>query len=200
MMSENPWDRRYAEPGLAYGADPNDFLASVADTIPPGPVLCLGEGEGRNALFLASRGFAVEAVDASAVGLDKARGLAQERGLDLTTTLADLAHYDIGRGRWAGIVSIFCHLPPTLRRQVHRAAVEGLREGGVFVAEGYTPAQLEFGTGGPPVAELLYDAETLREDLAGLDLVRLEERVREIHEGPYHDGLGAVVQVVGFKR
>ena len=75
-----------------------------------GPVLCIGEGEGRNALFLASRGYAVEAFDVSAVGLVKARALAEERHLTLRTTVADLAHYDFGQRRWSGIVSIFCHL------------------------------------------------------------------------------------------
>jgi SAM-dependent methyltransferase len=78
---------------LAYGAEPNAFLVSVTDAIPQGPVLCIGEGEGRNALFLASRGYEVEAVDISAVGLAKARALAEERHLTLRTTVADLAHY-----------------------------------------------------------------------------------------------------------
>ena len=199
-MSANMWDERYAQPGLAYGAEPNAFLVSVADAIPRGPVLCIGEGEGRNALFLASRGYAVEAVDASAVGLAKARALAEERGLTLRTTVADLAHYDFGQGRWSGIVAIFCHLPPPVRQQVHRGVVEGLCMGGVFVAEAYAPAQLDYGTGGPRVAEMLCDPETLRQDLTGLELIQLEERVRDIHEGRYHAGKGAVVQVIGMKR
>jgi SAM-dependent methyltransferase len=199
-MSANPWDERYAQPGLTYGAEPNDFLVSVVDAIPRGPVLCIGEGEGRNALYLASLGYEVEAVDASAVGLAKARTLAGERGLELRTTVTDLAHFDFGQGRWSGIVAIFCHLPPPVRQRVHRCVVEGLCAGGVFVAEAYAPAQLGRGTGGPQLPELLYDPETLRRDLAGLELIQLEERVREIHEGRLHTGKGAVVQVVGIKQ
>lgn len=193
------WDQRYAEPEYAYGTEPNDFLVEKAGEIPPGPVLCLAEGQGRNAVYLASLGHEVHAVDASPVGLARARDLAAARGVEIHTAVADLADFEIGLGRWAGIVSIFCHLPPPLRRRVLRAAVQGLRPGGVLVLEAYTPRQLEHGTGGPPVPDLLYDLATLRDDLAGLDLVHAREVDREIHEGRYHHGLSAVVQVVGIR-
>src|SRR5208282_2622315 len=74
-MASWPWDARYAEPEFAYGTEPNDFLAQAAAAIPPGPVLSLAEGQGRNAVWLAGRGYAVEAVDASAVGLARAQEL-----------------------------------------------------------------------------------------------------------------------------
>ncbi|MCK6530859.1 class I SAM-dependent methyltransferase [Myxococcota bacterium] len=193
------WDQRYAEPEYAYGTEPNDFLVEKAGLIPPGPVLCLAEGQGRNAVYLASAGHEVVAVDASSVGLSRARDLAAARGVEIRTVVADLADFEMGVGRWAGIVSIFCHLPPPLRRRVLRTAVQGLRPGGVLVLEAYTPRQLEHGTGGPPVPELLYDLESLRDDLAGLDLVHAGEVEREIHEGRYHHGRSAVVQVVGIR-
>ena len=193
------WDERYSEPGYAYGCEPNDFLVSVIERIPPGPVLCLGEGEGRNAVFLASRGHAVTAVDASAVGLEKARALAAERHVTVDTRCSDLADYVITPDHWAGIVSIWCHLPGALRERVHRAAAVGLRSGGVIVLEAYTPAQLGFGTGGPKVSELLYTRELLRHDFEGLEWLLAQETEREIHEGKYHDGHSAVVQLVGRK-
>src|SRR5262249_34003907 len=102
------WDERYAEPGFAYGDAPNEFLVSVVGHIPAGPVLCLGEGEGRNAVYLSARGHRVVAVDQSAVGLAKARQLAASRGVAVETVQADLARYAIEPGAWAGIVSIFC--------------------------------------------------------------------------------------------
>jgi SAM-dependent methyltransferase len=193
------WDQRYSDPEYVYGTDPNAFLAEVAHHIPAGPVLCVGEGEGRNAVFLASRGHEVEAVDASAVGLQKAEQLAAERGVAIATTVADLAHYEIGTERWAGVVSIFCHLPADLRRRVHRAIVKGLRPGGVLLLEAYSPAQLRYRSGGPPVRELLYELDELREDFAGLDWLQAVERVRPVHEGRFHTGEGAVVQLVGVK-
>lgn len=194
------WDERYGQPGYAYGTEPNDFLVSVAGHIPKGPVLCIAEGEGRNAVFLARQGHSVTAVDASSVGLGKAEALARQHGVELETVVADLASYAIEPGAWAGIVSIWCHLPQPLRARVHRAAVAGLRPGGAFVLEAYTPAQLAFGTGGPKTTDLLFRLDELRQELAGLELVHAAEVEREIHEGTFHEGRSAVVQVLGIKR
>ncbi len=193
------WDERYAEPGYAYGTEPNDFLVQAAHHLAPGPVLCLAEGQGRNAVFLAGRGHPVTAVDQSAVGLEKARQLATNRGVALETVVADLSTYDLGTTQWAGIASIFCHLPPALRRRVHAAAVHALTPGGVFLLEAYTPAQLTHRTGGPQAIELLPTLEALQGELVGLEWLEAREIEREIHEGPYHDGLSAVVQLVGRK-
>lgn len=193
------WDQRYSEQGYAYGSEPNDFLAGVAERIPAGPVLCLAEGEGRNAVFLAGRGHAVTAVDASGIGLQKAGALAAERGVSIATHVSDLADYAIEPGAWAGIVSIWCHLPGPLREKVNRQIVAGLRPGGVLILEAYTPRQLDFGTGGPKVAELLCSLEGLTRELDGLEWLVAHETEREIHEGKYHTGRSAVVQLVGRK-
>lgn len=193
------WDERYSEPGFAYGTEPNDFLRSVAHRIPPGPVLCIGEGEGRNAVFLARQGFDVTAVDGSSVGLAKAERLAAEHGVSLSTIHADLARFDPGEGRWAGIVEIFCHLPHPLRGQVHRAVARALTPGGAFALEAYTPRQLEHRTGGPPALERLYEPDGVLADLEGLHREHAQEVVREVHEGRYHHGPGAVLQILAFR-
>lgn len=193
------WDERYAEDDYAYGTDPNDFLVEQADRLPEGPVLCLAEGEGRNAVWLAARGHAVTAMDASAVGLEKARRLAAERGVRIETRCSDLTHFAIAPNTWTGIVSIFAHVPSDLRRAVHRRVVLGLRPGGVLILEAYTPEQLRFGTGGPPVAELTMDLATLEDELAGLVFEVAREREREVFEGRYHQGRGHVVRIVGRK-
>src|SRR3954469_22360856 len=122
-MDARRWDERYSGPEFAYGTEPNDFLAAVADRIPPGPVLMLAEGEGRNAVFLAGRGHEVTAVDQSAAGLAKARRLAAENGRVIRTVEADLSVFRIEPNSWAGIVTTFGHLPPGLRREVYAAAV-----------------------------------------------------------------------------
>jgi len=194
------WERRYSEPAYAYGTEPNGFLVEVADRILPGPVLCLAEGEGRNAVWLAGRGHAVTAVDASAAGIAKAAELARTRGVRIDTVAADLALFTISPESWSGIVAIFAHLPPPLRRAVHRAAAAGLAPGGVFVLEAFTPRQLEFGTGGPQKRELLYTLDDLREDLAGLDLEIGRELERNVVEGSYHTGRAALVQVLARRR
>lgn len=136
------WNERYSAPEYAYGTKPNDFLVSVASKIPPGRVLCLAEGEGRNAVYLASLGYEVVAVDQSSVGLAKAEQLAAQRHVKIQTITANLADFMVEPKSWQGIVSIFCHLPSALRRQVHRAAVAGIKQEGVFVLEAYAPRQL----------------------------------------------------------
>lgn len=191
------WDERYSDPEFAYGTAPNAFLEAQAHRIPDGPVLCLAAGEGRNAVWLAGQGREVTAVDASPVGLEKGDRLARERGVSVHWVRADLADFTIAPGHWAGIVSIFAHLPPDLRRRVHAAAVAGLRPGAVLLLEAYTPMQLAYGTGGPPVAEMMMDLDTIETELAGLDFEIARECEREVREGKYHTGLGHVVQVVG---
>jgi SAM-dependent methyltransferase len=190
------WNNRYAVTGHVYGEAPNAFVAEVAPQIPAGPVLCLAEGEGRNAVHLATLGHRVTAVDQSEVGLAKARRLAGARGVEIETVIADLANYSIATGAWTGIVATFAHLPPALRRRVHRDVVAGLQLGGVFVLEAYTPAQLAFDTGGPKSPELLMTLAGLREELSGLQFLIARELERDVTEGAGHTGRGAVVQIL----
>lgn len=194
-----PWDERYDTADFVYGREPNAFLAEVSGMIPPGDVLCLAEGEGRNAVFLARQGHRVVAVDSSSVGLAKAARLAEESGVRIETVTADLAEFAIEPEKWDAIVSIFCHLPPQLRLALHRKAVVGLRPGGLFILEAYTPAQLALRTGGPPSEEMMMTLAGLREELVGLEFLQGREMERNVVEGRLHTGRGAVVQLVARK-
>lgn len=193
------WDERYSADEYIYGTEPNEFLAGVASQIPGNKVLCLAEGEGRNAVYLAGLGYDVTAVDASSVGLKKAQRLARERGVKISTIVSDLGEFEIEPDGWDGIVSIFCHVPPAIREPLHRKVVAGLRSGGMLVLEAYRPKQIEYGTGGPPVPELTMTLEGLRQELSGLEFKHAEELDRDVTEGLFHTGIGAVVQVVAIK-
>ncbi len=193
------WNERYSAEEYVFGTEPNDFLVEAARNIPPGRVLCLGEGEGRNAVHLAGLGHDVLAVDAAMVGLAKANKLARSRGVTLRTRFADLGRFPIEPGSWDLIVSIFCHMPSEARAGLHQRVAAGLKPGGLFILEAYTPRQLEFGTGGPPVAELMMTLAALREELAGLQFLHAVELDRDVLEGSLHTGRGAVVQVVARK-
>lgn len=199
MFNSSVWDERYARAGFAYGREPNDFLKGVFSHIPRGRVLCLAEGEGRNAAFLAREGFAVTAVDQSAVGLAKARALAAERGVDIKTVQADLSGFEFAPGHWQGIVSIWAHLPSAVRSNLHQRCVAGLAPGGVFLLEAYSPRQIGKGTGGPPEVDLLMDVETVKRELAGLHFVLAHERERDVREGIFHNGISSVVQILAVK-
>jgi len=195
----NWWDERYSEKGFAYGTEPNDFLVTVADQIPGKRVLSVAEGEGRNAVFLARRGFDVTAVDSSRVGLEKARQLAAEQGLQLETIVADLSTYDPGIDQWDAVVSIFCHLPAPVRKQLHKKIIAALKTGGILALEAYHPRQLEFATGGPQSAELMPTLDDLHSELEGLRFIIGHEIEREVIEGKYHFGQAAVIQVLAVK-
>lgn len=194
------WDDRYQGNDYAYGREPNDFLRAQANRIPRGRVLCLAEGEGRNAVFLAEQGYDVTAVDLSVEGLKKAQRLAGERGVTLTTVHADLADYEPSNDTYSGIVAIFAHLPAPVRRRVHRWVAHALVPGGVFILEAYTPAQLAFESGGPRDLDFLMTLAGLKEELAPLRVEVGNEAERDIHEGQFHQGRSATVQVVALRE
>lgn len=194
------WDQRYNSEQYIYGTEPNDFLREQAGLLASGGrILCLAEGEGRNAVFLAGLGMEVTAVDASAVGLAKAQQLADQNGVAITTVQEDLSDFDLGHEQWDAIVSIFCHLPPDMRQQLHERVVNALKPGGLLILEAYRPEQLEYKTGGPPNAAMMMTEEALRSELDGLHFDLLNSSVRTVIEGTGHTGQGAVVQLVALK-
>jgi len=193
------WDERYAVSEYVYGKEANDFLRDHVRRLKKGRVLSLGSGEGRNEVFLAGQGFQVTALDASGIGLAKAKKLAVEKGTALTTLHTDLAGYAFAEQSWDSIISIFCHLPPALRKTVHQGIIKGLKPGGVFLLEAYTPLQLQYGTGGPSVKEMLLTLKQLQQDFKGFYILYGEEKVRPVREGKYHNGQAAVVQFVARK-
>jgi SAM-dependent methyltransferase len=194
------WDARYTDEGWAFGKEPNDFLREQGDLLPPGRVLCLAEGQGRNAVWLAQRGHEVTAMDQSAVGLEGARRLAAERGITLTTLRADLDEFEIEPGAWQGIVSIYAHVSGDVRRRVHARVEKGLAPGGVFLLEAYRPEQIGRGTGGPSEDDRMVNLERLRRELPSLEFVVAREVEREVLEGHRHKGMSSVVQLVARRR
>lgn len=198
------WDERYSDPDYIFGKEPNDFLKEEFQRIPAGGrVLCLAEGEGRNAVFLAQSGYQVTAMDLSKVGLNKALKLAEEKEVSISTQVVDLADYDFGVAQWDGIVSIWAHMPETIRQRVHSHIAAALKSGGVFIVEAYTEQQLEMdAVGGPPAAqkERFGSLEDLRVELAALTEVIAVEKQRMVSEGDRHQGLSAVVQFIAYKK
>ncbi len=199
-MSSQMWNERFAGEEYVYGREPNDFLRAEAHRIPPGRVLCLAEGEGRNAIYLAGLGHVVTAVDYSEEGLRKTERLARERGVEVELIQADLADYEPPADAFSGVVSIFAHAPAELRRRTLAQVPRALQLGGCLILEAYVPAQIALGTGGPRDPQLLASLAELRGELAGLDLVVAREVERDIQEGRLHSGKSATVQIVGVRR
>lgn len=193
------WNTRFSGEDYFYGTEPNDYLKAQADALVPGEALCLGAGEGRNAVYLAGLGFDVTAMDISAVGLTKALKLAQSRGFHLTTHEANIVTEPFGEARWDLITSIFCHLPSAVRPELYRKVVRALRPGGHFILEAYTPEQLQLKTGGPREIDLLLEPEATEAQLEGLEFLHVESKRRTIKEGLGHQGESAVLQIFGQK-
>ena len=193
------WEQRYSVDDYVYGTEPNSFLRGHVAVLPMGDVLCLAEGEGRNAVFLATTGRRVSSVDLTGAGVAKTLRLAVAAGVSVEAVAGDLAHYDLGVDRWDAVVSIFAHMPSPVRVDLHRRVVASLRPGGVFLLEAYTPDQVGRGTGGPASADLMMTLGGLRSELGPLEFAHAEELEREIVEGTHHTGVGSVVQVIARK-
>ena len=187
------WDARFAEEGFAYGTEPNDFLVSVADRLPVGDALCLCEGEGRNATFLAQRGFLTTAVDFSAVALRKAQMLAAQRGLSVSTQCCDLAAFDPGVAHWQLVTMIFGQPDAAVRRALYARVADCLRPGGAFVLETKTEDGADADSRYPGSAILCAE-------LVGMDCVIAQDGLRILKEGRYHDGEQFTAQILAFKR
>ncbi len=194
------WNRVYAGDAYRFGSEPNAFLVSRASEIRPGgAVLCIGDGEGRNGVWLARNGFRVTSLDQSAVAARKCAALATRSGVELEVVIGELPGYPLPDAGFDAVVLIFVHLPPGVRRAVHAVASRALRPGGVLILEAFTPAQLGRPSGGPPVRERLQTAGDLAQDFADLRIALLEETETELAEGDGHRGPAAVVRLVAFK-
>jgi SAM-dependent methyltransferase len=193
------WDQRYSVDEYAFGTEANDFLRDVAADLTVGDTLVLGDGEGRNGVFLAQLGHRVTTIDLSPVGVDKSRRLAAERGVTIDARVADLSAFDMGTDAWNAIVSIFCHVPSAVRVGEYASIRRALRPGGRFVLESYDFANVGRGVGGPQDADLTVELAELEAEFEGWTLEVHRAVERPIKEGPLHDGLSSVVQFVAVK-
>ncbi|MCA9033141.1 MAG: class I SAM-dependent methyltransferase [Planctomycetaceae bacterium] len=192
------WNERYSGDEYAYGTEPNTFLAEHAHML-EGPVLSLAEGEGRNAVYLATLGLSVLGVDSSDVGLAKAQQLAKARNVEIETEVADLATFEPRANHYGAVISIWAHMPSLMRARLCPLIEQCLKPGGLVLLEAYSENQLHYGTGGPKDRDMLMTCEKIVQAFPNLETVLLTETEREIHEGKYHKGLSSVIQYIGQK-
>jgi SAM-dependent methyltransferase len=197
MSTSLAWDERYAGGDFQFGEAPNLFLLSQAHRLRPGMhALAVGDGEGRNGVWLAERGLDATAVDWSAVGLAKARALADRRGVALATVTADLTRWDWPEVRFDVIAWIFVHLPPEDRALACEGALRALAPGGLLILECFTPAQHGRRSGGPKDPALLWSRALVERHFAGLEVLELLEGTVALDEGPRHQGPAEIVRAV----
>jgi len=195
------WNERYSEDGLAYGEEPNVFLTEVIDRIEPkGKVLVVGDGEGRNGVWLASKGYDVTSVDYSPVAVEKINELAKKCDINLSAVCADLNEWDWAKDEYDAVVAIYIHFPSESRAKMHHKMVEALKPGGKIIMEAFNKAQLDYPSGGPPVLDMLFSEDELKEDFSKVNIDELYEKIVYLNEGKYHVGDGAVVRLIAEKK
>jgi len=195
------WNKRYAQPGFLFGTEPTRFLVEQRAHLTQGSsALAVADGEGRNSVYMAEQGMQVTAIDSSDIGLEKARGLAAARSARVDYQLADLATWDWAAQTYDVVAAIFIQFAgPAFRDEIFKGLKQALKPGGVLLLHGYTPKQVEYGTGGPPRAEYMYTEEMLREAFDDLEILRLEAYEREVDEGRGHAGMSALIDLVARK-
>ncbi|MFD2784692.1 class I SAM-dependent methyltransferase [Hymenobacter rubripertinctus] len=191
------WDARYESETYAYGTEPNAYFRRQLAALPPGRLLLLAEGEGRNAVYAARQGWQVTAVDFSDEGRAKTQRLAATQGVRVDYQVADLTDLAWQRpGYYDAIGLIYAHLPPDDRQAVHAAAAASLAPGGHLILEAFNPRQLGLASGGPREAELLYEPAQLATDFASLALLENQEATVVLREGTFHAGPAQVVRLL----
>jgi SAM-dependent methyltransferase len=183
MSDAAGWDRRYAVDDYVWKTEPNEFLPPEVEGLAPGRALDLACGEGRNAIWLATRGWQVTGVDFSQVGLDKGRALGQERGVEVEWVCADVTGF-VGDEPFDLVVVFYLQVPAEQRRAALVGAARGLAPGATLLVVGHDLANLTDGVGGPQDPLVLFTPDDLVDDLAtsGVDdlVVERAERVHRV--------------------
>jgi SAM-dependent methyltransferase len=199
------WNERYAQDVYVYGDQPNAFFKEALQrpdisAIQGGLMLLPCEGEGRNAVYSASLGWQVTALDYAEQGKIKAMALAEKNKVSICYALSDIETYPLSDCSFDVIGLIFAHFPPETRAGIHHRLAQALRPGGFIVLQAFGKDQLQYASGGPSRLEMLYDIETLLEDFSALSCIYQSEQIVTLREGPYHHGEGAVVSMILQKQ
>ena len=192
------WDEKFSREGYFYGFEPNVFIESQTKLLAPqSKVLCLGEGEGRNAVYLADRGFEVTALDASAIGMTKALAMASKRGVNFKVELLDLEQWN-PKEKYNAVVTSYLHLEEPLRTQAFQKAISTLSPQGYFIGEFFSINQIPRESGGPKKPSLLYTLASLESifSLEDCEIISLEECDVPLDEGNGHQGDALVIRVI----
>ncbi len=196
------WEARFSAPDFVFGTEPNEFLRSQAHLLPrSGKVLAVADGEGRNGVWLAQQGLDVLSIDFSPAAQAKARALAKERNVSLRIECVDVIAWDYPENAFDVVAAIFIQFAnPAERQRIFAGIRRALKPGGLLLLQGYRPEQLNYKTGGPSAVENLYTEALLAQEFA--DFADLTIRVHDSlhHEGAGHDGMAALIDLVGRKR
>lgn len=193
------WDERYRASEYIYGIEPNVFFIENLMKLKPGRLLLPADGEGRNGVAAALKGWEADAFDFSGEARKKAMILAELNRVEINYKISSLEEYIPAQKAYDAVALIFVHMPPILRKQVHLRMISALKSGACLILEAYEKSQINKGCGGPTNQELLFTTEMLKEDFRELKIMHLRHVSKEVNEGSLHKGMAEVVQFIGIK-
>jgi len=193
------WDERYKNDDFVYGTEPNAVFKTFIDQESPGKLLLPAEGEGRNAVYAASKGWDVFAFDSSSEALKKAKRLAESKNVIFNYQLSDLQNYLAEKDLYDVIALIYVHQSPPVRQKFHLELIRSLKKGGKLFLLAFSQSQINNNSGGPKDKNLLYDIELIRNDFKKLEMMVCEELQLHLEEGPWHTGVSNNILYIGRK-
>ena len=199
------WDDRYSSSKYAYGTNPNEFFKNtLTEYALNGSILFPAEGEGRNAVFAAKKGFDVTAFDISIEGRNKALQLAQKEHVEIKYEVGNLADLDIANQNYDVAAFIFAHFPPDILSNYHKKIADLIVDEGIIILEGFSKNHLPLRNanpklGGPNKIEMLFSIESIKNDFPSFEILKLEEVEVVLKERDFHNGLSKVIRFIGKK-
>jgi len=197
---KNDWNARFGVEEFVYGKEPNAFFKEEIDRLKPGRILLPAEGEGRNAVYAAKKGWEVLCFDWSEEGKKKADKLAEMGGVKINYEVSEISAFDYPVGEFDAVGLVFVHLPEEEREELHKNVIKTLKPGGKLIFTAYDKTQLGKSSGGPKQIELLYSLAQIVEDFIDLDFDIFAKETVELSEGRLHAGSADVIKFSGIKK
>ena len=191
------WDKRYSDSEYAYGEEPNEYFRQKLELLKPGKLLLPAEGEGRNAVYAASKGWEVTAVDSSSEGQSKALNLALKKSVEIKYIVSPLEEFVFPENTFDAVALIYGHFKSDLRKQIHISILKSLKAEGHLIMEVFSKEQLQNPSGGPKNIDMLNSLDEIRSDFEQLKIIELKETTIDLKEGQYHKGEAKVIRLFG---
>ena len=191
------WNQRYAQEEYIYGKEPNEFFRAQLSLLPKGKILMPAEGEGRNAVYAATKSWEVVAFDSSKAAKEKAERLGKLKKVEIEYHISSFEEFKYETNTFDAIALIYAHT--FNRKNTHQKMLSFLKPGGILILEGFSKKQIQFNSGGPRNIDMLFSADELKSDFSEFTQLDIDELETELQEGPLHIGEAAVIRAIGKK-